>query len=151
MHGNSIVGVIHVRIRRLIIQKLKTSAASDTCSMVRKQRRSICSIYKLIRQRWNRSHMWYGCRSVVRKCGKGEHILIEHYVTRYVNTVRGNMEALVPFVKRTIPKEDALFGPKLQLALVIWTKMRPTSTPKNLKKRIIWEFIEQEFKGGFHL
>jgi hypothetical protein len=27
--------------------------------------------------------------------------------------------------------------------------MRPTCTPKNFEKCIIWEFIEQEFKGVF--
>jgi hypothetical protein len=91
MHGNSVPGVIDVLVRRLIIQELKSSAASDTCSMVRKQRRSICSIYKLIRRRCNGTHRWYGCRRVVRKCGKREHILIKHYITRYVNAVGRNM------------------------------------------------------------
>jgi hypothetical protein len=91
MHGTGVLDVIHVRVRRLIIQELKSSAASDTCSMVRKQRWSICSIYKLIRRRCNGTHRWYGCRRVVRKCGKREHILIKYYVTRYVNAVGGNM------------------------------------------------------------
>ena len=61
------------------------------------------------------------------------------------------MKTLVPFMKRTITKKHALFRPKLQLALVIWTKMRPTRTPKDLEKSIIRSFIQQEFKWCFHL
>ena len=61
------------------------------------------------------------------------------------------MKTLVPFMKRTITKKHALFRPNLQLALVIWTKMRPTRTPKDLEKSIIRSFIQQELKWCFHL
>jgi hypothetical protein len=40
-------------------------------------------------------------------------MLIKDDIPRYVNTVSGNMKALVPFVKGTIPEKDALFRPKL--------------------------------------
>ena len=61
------------------------------------------------------------------------------------------MKTLVPFMKRTITKKHTLFRPKLQFALVIWAKMWPTRTPKDLEKRIIRNFIQQEFKWCFHL
>ena len=61
------------------------------------------------------------------------------------------MKTLVPFMKRNITKKHALFRPKLQLVLVIWTKMWPTRTPKDLEKHIIENFIQQELKWCFHL
>ena len=54
-------------------------------------------------------------------------------------------------MKRAITKKHTLFRPKLQLALVIWTKMWPTRTPKDLEKSIIRSFIQQESKWCFHL
>jgi hypothetical protein len=46
------IDVRHMNIvRRLIIEELEASTATDTYSMVRKQCRSICNIYKLIRRR----------------------------------------------------------------------------------------------------
>jgi hypothetical protein len=50
-------------VHRLIIEKLEASTTCDTCSMVRKQRRSICNIYEFVRQRYSGVHMW--CRSVI--------------------------------------------------------------------------------------
>ena len=61
------------------------------------------------------------------------------------------MKTPVPFMKRTITKKQALLRLKLQPALVIWTKMWPTRTPKDLEKRIIRNFIQQELKWRFHL
>src|SRR4051812_5498159 len=61
------------------------------------------------------------------------------------------MKTLLPFMKRTITKKHTLFRTKLQLALVIWTKMGSTHTPKDLEKRIIRNFIQQELKWCFHL
>jgi hypothetical protein len=61
------------------------------------------------------------------------------------------METLVAFVKRTIPKEDTLFGAKLKLATVIGPKVRPTSTAKNFEKSVVREFIKQQFKRCLHM
>ena len=73
--------------------------------------------------------LWHG--------GKREIVLIKDNITRYVNTISWHMEALVAFMERTIPKEHAFFRPKLKFSTIIWAKMRPTRTPKNLKKGII--------------
>ena len=53
------------------------------------------------------------------------------------------MKTLVPFVKRAIPKKYTKFGPKLELVLIIRTKMRPACTTKNFEKSIIWNLIKQ--------
>jgi hypothetical protein len=66
--------------RRLTIEELEAIATSDTCSMVRKQRRSICNIYKLIRRRYSGVYRWCRSGGVVRKCRKREHILIKHNI-----------------------------------------------------------------------
>jgi hypothetical protein len=50
-------------------------------------------------------------------------------------------------VKRTIAKQNTLFGPKSELAFVVWTKIGPTGTTKNAKGIIVWCHIE-EFFGG---
>ena len=42
-----------------------------------------------------------------------EHILINNDVMRDVDTIGGNVQAFVPFVKGTIPKKNTLFRPKL--------------------------------------
>jgi hypothetical protein len=55
MHRIDVLDLIDVRC--LIVQQFKASAASNTCSMVRKQRRGICNINKLIRQRYSGLHM----------------------------------------------------------------------------------------------
>jgi hypothetical protein len=78
-------------VRHLIIKELEASAASDTCNMVRKQRRSICNIYKLMRRRYSGVHRWCRSGGVVQKCRKREHVLIKHDITRYVNAISGNM------------------------------------------------------------
>ena len=50
------------------------------------------------------------------------------------------MKTLVPFVKRAIPKKYTKFGPKLELVLIIRTKMRPAGTHEHLKKGIVRSF-----------
>ena len=59
------------------------------------------------------------------------------------------MKTLVPFVKRAIPKKYTKFGPKLELVLIIRTKMRPACTTKNFEKSIIWNLIKQSSSGVF--
>jgi Ni,Fe-hydrogenase III large subunit len=78
-------------VHRLIIKELEASATSNTSSMVRKQHRSICNIYKLIMRRYSGVHRWCRSSGVVRKCRKREHILIKHDIMRYVNAISGNM------------------------------------------------------------
>ena len=72
-----------------------------------------------------------------RKVGKGKNMLIKHDIPRYIDTISGNMKTFVTFMKRAIAKKDTLFGAKLELALVIWTEVRPASTPKNPERGII--------------
>ena len=72
-----------------------------------------------------------------------EYTLVKHNITRDVDTVGWNMKTLVPFVKRAIPKKYTKFGPKLELVLIIRTKMRPACTTKNFEKSIIWNLIKQ--------
>jgi hypothetical protein len=44
-----------------------------------------------------------------------------------------NVETFDAFVKRNIAKKNTLFGPKSELAFVVWTKIGPASTTKNTK------------------
>ena len=108
---------MHVPTRRIIgdlfIKELEPSTASNTCSMIRKQRRGICNIHKLIRRRCGHRHRWCRSGKVSRKCTEREYIFIKHNVTRDVDAVGRNMQALVPFVKRTIPEKNTLLRPKL--------------------------------------
>ena len=101
------------RIRHLFIKELKVSVASNTCSMIRKQRKGICNIHKLIRRRCRHGHWWCGNGRACWKCTKREHIFIKHNVTRDVDAICRNMEALVPFVKETIPEKNTLLRLKL--------------------------------------
>jgi hypothetical protein len=45
-------------------------------------------------------------------------------------------------MERAIAKEHALLGAKLQLAIIIGTKVWPTGATKNLKKGIIRNFTQ---------
>jgi hypothetical protein len=63
--------------------------------------------------------------------------LIKYDIAGNVNATSWNMKTFVALVKRAIPKKNTFFGSKLKFAIVIWTEMRPTSTPKNLEKGII--------------
>ena len=50
------------------------------------------------------------------------------------------MKALVAFVYGTITKKDTFFGSKFKFMFVVWTKMGPTCTSKDLEKSIIRYF-----------
>jgi hypothetical protein len=54
-------------------------------------------------------------------------------------------------MKGTIAKKDTLFGHKFQFPFVVWACMRPTRTPKHLKKGIISLFIEKKFNRSLHI
>ena len=86
-----------------------------------------------------------------RKVGKGKNMLIKHDVPRYIDTISGNMKTFLTFMKRAIAKKNTLLRTKLKLALVIWTKMRPASTPKYLAKGIIRLFIKENLNGSLHV
>ena len=86
-----------------------------------------------------------------RKFGKGKNMLIKYDIPRYIDTISGNMKTFISFMKRTIAKKDTLFGPKFQLAFIIWTKMRPASTPKHFKESIVGLFIKEKFNGSLHV
>jgi hypothetical protein len=108
------------RSQRGIIQKLKASTSSNTCTMVRKQNRRICNIIKLTRQSRSRNqglsigHGWnWG--------SKREQVFIKDDITGDIDTIGWNVETLVPFVHGTIAKENTLFGTELQFATVVGT------------------------------
>jgi hypothetical protein len=65
-------------------------------------------------------HRWR-LRIGPRKFSKGKHMLIEHNMPRYVDTISGNIKTFVAFVKGTIAKKDTLFGPKFELTLIVGT------------------------------
>ena len=78
-------------------------------------------------------------------------MLIKHNIPRYIDTICGNMKTFISFMKRAVTKKNTLLGAKLKLALVIWTEMRPTSAPKNLKEGVIGLFIKENFNGSLHV
>jgi hypothetical protein len=50
------------------------------------------------------------------------------------------METFITFMERTLSKENTLLRAKFQLSFIVRTKMRPTSTTKNLEKGVIGDF-----------
>jgi hypothetical protein len=86
-----------------------------------------------------------------REFGKRKHTLIKHDIPRYVDTISRNMKTFVTFMKGTIAKKDTLFGPKFQLAFIIWAQMRPASTTKHFKESIVRLFIQEKFNRSFHV
>ena len=134
---------------RVIVQELQPGTAPNTCTMVRKQNRSICNIFKLVNRGRDRR-----CRS---GCGGGWHVskrkhsLIEDDISRNIHTIRWNMETLVPLMERAITQEDTLFRAKLKLTIVVRPKMRPTSTPKHFEESIVRCIMQQFFNGCIHI
>lgn len=72
-------------------------------------------------------------------------MFIKDYIARDINTARGDIKALVPFVEIAISYEDALFRAKLELMLVDGPKVWPYRTTKNAEKIIIGFNIKQAF------
>jgi hypothetical protein len=68
---------------------------------------------------------------------KRENPFIENNITRDVYTPCGSIKALVAFVHRTVPKEDTHARAESKFVCIIFTKTRPASASKNLKKLII--------------
>jgi hypothetical protein len=87
--------------------------------MVRQQNRRICNIYKLIRRRYRRWHMCRRSGDISRKCGKKKHNLIKDDITGYVDTIRRNMKAFIPFMERTI--KNVYSGVSLRKSLVVFS------------------------------
>ena len=92
---------------------------------------------------------WLG--SGHREFGKGKNMLIKHNMPRDVGTISGNMKTFVSFMKRAITKKNTLLGTKLELTLIIWTEMGPSSTPKHLEKGVVRLFIKENFNGRLHI
>ena len=92
---------------------------------------------------------WLG--SGHREFGKGKNMLIKHNIPRDVDTISENMKTFVSFMKRAITKKNTLLGTKLELTLVIWTEMGPSSTPKHLEKGVVRLFIKENFNGSLHV
>lgn len=63
--------------------------------------------------------------------------LVEYNIARDVDTARSNIQTLKPFVLISIAKENALFGSKRKLTIIIGAEIGPTGTTKSAKKRII--------------
>jgi hypothetical protein len=49
----------------------------------------------------------------------------------------------------TITQEDTFFGTKSKLALIVRTKIGPTSTPKSAKGIIVWFDVKKTFIRSF--
>ena len=81
---------------------------------------------------------------------KEKNMLIKDNITRDIHTICWNMKAFIPFMHRTIPKEDTFFRTELKLATIIMTEMRPAHTTEHLKKGVIRSLMEQECKRSFH-
>ena len=62
---------------------------------------------------------------------KRENMFIKDNIAGNIHTVRWNMKTFIPFVNRTIPKEDTLLGAKSKFMCIIWTKVGPASTTKH--------------------
>jgi hypothetical protein len=54
-------------------------------------------------------------------------------------------------MKRTIAQKHTLLRSKLKFMIIIWSKMRPTSTTKHLKKGVVRCFLEKTLKRSFHI
>jgi hypothetical protein len=83
--------------------------------------------------------------------GKRKNMLIKHDISRYIETISGNMKTMITFMKRTIAKKNTPFGPKFQFTFVVWAYMRPASTPKHLKEGIIRLFMKKKFNRNLYV
>jgi hypothetical protein len=127
---------------------LKACSTPNTCAMVREQKWRVCRIMQLV----SRGSGMVQLRGVcVWDFGEREDILVEDNIARNINTIRWHMKTLIPFVKRAIPQKHTFFRSKLQLPFIIWSKMRPTCTPKNFKEAIIWLITKESFKRSLHV
>ena len=52
---------------------------------------------------------------------------------------------------KIIAKKNASLRPKINFMIIVRTKVRLRSTPKNFKKIVIWSFIIKKFKKGFDM
>lgn len=82
---------------------------------------------------------------------KGKLYFVKNNITRDINTASRDIEALDSFVLHTIAKKNTLFGTEHEFAIVIGTKIGPTSTPKHTKWSIIWLGMKETFGGSFML
>jgi hypothetical protein len=71
------------------------------------------------------------------KFRKGKNILIKYNITRYIDSPGINIKHFESFVNIVVSKKDTFLGSKLKLALVVRSKVWPTSTPKNLEGGMI--------------
>jgi hypothetical protein len=67
-----------------------------------------------------------------------ENRLIKHDIARDVNTPRGFIQTLIPFMHRTIAEEDTLLRPKRKFMSIILAKTRPSRTTKCAERLIVW-------------
>jgi hypothetical protein len=77
---------------------------------------------------------------------KGKHLLIKNDIPGNINTTSRNIEALKPFVHRTIAQKSTTFGTKSKFVSIVGPKIGPTCTSKNSKHGIIRFVMEQDLK-----
>jgi hypothetical protein len=82
---------------------------------------------------------------------EGKHRFIKNNIPRNIDSICRNMKTLITLVHRTVTKEDTLFGSKLEFALIVRSKMRPTRTPEHLKKGIVRHFPQKTLKRCLHI
>jgi hypothetical protein len=69
--------------------------------------------------------------------GKREHGFIKHNIVRSVYSTGTNIQTFIPFVRGIIAKKDTLLGSKLNLMGIVWSKLRPTRTTRDLKPSVV--------------
>jgi hypothetical protein len=72
------------------------------------------------------------------KICEGKDSLIEHNITRNIDTPCRYLKTFDSFVSRTISKKNAPLGAKSKFSLIVRPKTWPIRTTKNTKRLIIW-------------
>jgi hypothetical protein len=85
------------------------------------------------------------CGNINRDSGSGvrKNRLIKHDIMLDVNTPRGFIQTLIPFMHRTTAEEDTLLRPKRKFMSIILAKTRPTRTAKHAERLVVWMDAEE--------
>jgi hypothetical protein len=78
-------------------------------------------------------------------------MLVKDNVPRNIDTIRRNVKIFVSLVKRTVAQKHTLLRAKIKLMIIVRSKVRPESAPKNLKKGVVRCFIQKHLKRCFHV
>jgi hypothetical protein len=86
--------------------------------------------------------------SIWMKLAEREHILIEDYITRNVNSTSRWFKEFKPLMKRAIPKKNIMNRSEGKLTSVIGSEIGPASTAKNLQRAIVGLSMQKELNRG---